>query len=191
MSSDHLWDQSHSSIGTSKYDVENWDPYENFEYRTNNVRFFWGWDICKNKWGSEIDNFIFILTWSGPHSTRVALRCPNWLLTNVVKPWEALRGPELSQLGCPDHSASSQGISRPLWCCEDHFRSVWICICLFRTPVLFCKYLSPLRLHKIGSVFKIYIWISVFRKKNGLEICSLVPEILDKQTFWRFFLNAL
>ena len=52
---------------------------------------------------------------------------------------------------------------------------------------LFCKHLSPLKEHKVGSVFKIYIWISVFRRKNSLEINLLVLEISNKQTFLPFF----
>ena len=42
---------------------------------------FWailgGWDICKTKRRSGIDKYIFIMTWSGHHSTRAALRCPD------------------------------------------------------------------------------------------------------------------
>ena len=35
-----------------------------------------------------------------------------------------------------------------------------------QNPILFCKYLSPLISHINGSVFRIYIWISVFRRKK-------------------------
>ena len=75
--------------------------------------------------------------------------------------------------------------------CEDRFRSVWICTCLFQNPVLFCKYLSSLKLHKIGSVFKIYIWILVYKWKKWFRnlligfgdikqtnICFETPSIL-------------
>ena len=97
-----------------------------------------GWDIYKTKRGSGIDKYIFILTWGGPHSTRVALRWPDWLLTAPVIPWEALRAPSCPNWylrGSPGHSGASRGISKPLWCCEDHLRPVWICTCIFRNPV--------------------------------------------------------
>ena len=65
-----------------------------------------GWDIYKTKPGSRIEKYIFILTWGGPHRTRVPLRWPDWLLTAPVIPWEALRGPQLPQL-------VAQGVSWP------------------------------------------------------------------------------
>ena len=46
-----------------------------------------GWDIYKTNGRSRIDKYIFIHTWSSPHSTRVALRWPNW-------PSHILRGPQ-------------------------------------------------------------------------------------------------
>ena len=57
------------------------------------------------------------------------------------------------------------------------------------------KYLSPLILHRKGFVFKIFTWISVFRRrKNGLEICFLVPEISKKYKrsilFWDTLYNC-
>ena len=73
----------------------------------------WGWDICKTKWGSEIHKFIFILTWSGPHNTGMARWCPNWPLTGLVIPWEALRGPKLPKL-------VSQGLAGPVRCQSGH-----------------------------------------------------------------------
>ena len=69
-----------------------------------------GWDICKTKMASEIQKFIFILTWSGPHSTGMALRCPNWPLTGL----EALRGLKLPKL-------VPQGLTGPVRCQSGHF----------------------------------------------------------------------
>ena len=40
---------------------------------------------------------------------------------------------------------------------------------LIKNPILFCKYLSPLKSHRNGFVFKIYIWTSVFRRKKQFE----------------------
>ena len=33
----------------------------------------------------------------------------------------------------------------------------------------------------------LHMYLSFQKKKNGLEICSLIPEILNKQTFEHFF----
>ena len=72
-----------------------------------------GWDICKTKPGSEIDKYIFILTWSGPHSLRVALRCPDWPLSGPDNPWEA----NFVKLGAPkglsgyDRASQEQALS--------------------------------------------------------------------------------
>ena len=40
---------------------------------------------------------------------------------------------------------------------------------LIQIPILFCKYLSPQKLHGNGFVFKICIWISIFRRKKLFE----------------------
>ena len=40
---------------------------------------------------------------------------------------------------------------------------------LIKNLLLFCKFLSPLKLHRNGFVLKICVWISVFRRKNRFE----------------------
>ena len=40
---------------------------------------------------------------------------------------------------------------------------------LIKNSILFCKFLSPLKSHRNGFVFKIYLWISVFRRKKQFE----------------------
>ena len=92
----------------------------------------------------------------------MALRCPNRLLT-------AARGPNWSLTGYLDQAGASRGILKPIWHCWDHFRSLPIWLCPFQNLILVCKHLSPLISHKNGSVFKIYIWISVFRRKKPFE----------------------
>ena len=72
--------------------------------------------ICKTKPGSKIDKYIFIRTWSSPHSTIVALRGPDQLLTGPAILWEALRGPKLPQL-------VSQGVSWPLRGLSGHLKA--------------------------------------------------------------------
>ena len=114
-------------------------------------------------------------------------------------PGHTLRGPQWPHVAPTGLSRGVWAIQRPVGASQGHSVSLRTTsgqyeyvLVSFQNPVLFCKYLSPLKSHKIGSVFKIYIWISVFREKNGLEICSLVLEILNKQTFERFFfLNSL
>ena len=92
-----------------------------------------------------------------------------------------------SLMGYLDQSGARKGILRPIWHCWDHFRSLPIWWYLFHNPILVCKYLSPLISNRIGSVFKIFICILVFRNKNGLEICFFVPEILNKSYSCIFF----
>ena len=43
----------------------------------------------------------------------------------------------------------------------EHFR--------LEKPVLFRKYLSPQKLQRNGSIFKICVWITVFRRKKLFE----------------------
>ena len=40
---------------------------------------------------------------------------------------------------------------------------------LIKNPILFCKYLSPRKLHRNGFIFKIFVWISVFGRKYRFE----------------------
>ena len=134
------------------------------------------------------------LKWSSQYQSGLEMTwlAPDWLLTAPVIPWEALRGPSCpnwSLRGCPGHSGASRGISKPLWCCEDHFRPVWICTCLFWNPFLFCKYLSFLKKHKIGSVFKIYMWISAFRRKKGFRNLFIGFGDIKQTNILTFFLK--
>ena len=38
----------------------------------------------------------------------------------------------------------------------------------YKSPILFCRYLGYLKTYRIVSVFKICVWISVFRRKKRL-----------------------
>ena len=63
-----------------------------------------------------------------------------------VIPWETFRShllPQLVSQGVSGPLRGHSGISRQLGGCEDHFRSVWICTCLFQNLVLFCNYFRP------------------------------------------------
>ena len=50
-----------------------------------------------------------------------------------------------------------------------HYETARIWIDLFQNHILFCKFLGPLISYRNGFVFKIYVWISVFRRKKGFE----------------------
>ena len=52
-------------------------------------------------------------------STRAALRCPDWLLTDLVIPLEAFRGPKLPQL-------VSKGVSGPLSGQSGHLKATLV-----------------------------------------------------------------
>ena len=55
-------------------------------------------------------------------------------------------------------------------------------------PTPLCMFLSP----SYRVLYLKFTYGSQFsEEKNDLEICSLVPEILNKQTFERFCLKAL
>ena len=83
-----------------------------------------GWDICKPKWDSETDTIILVMTWSGLSCARLASRCPYWSLPGLYNPWETSLGNFGPHRVWPGQSAVSWGISRPVWYCENHFRSV-------------------------------------------------------------------
>ena len=40
---------------------------------------------------------------------------------------------------------------------------------LIKNPILCCKYISPQKLHRNRFVFKICVWISIFRRKKRFE----------------------
>ena len=85
---------------------ENWDPYVNFKYRTNFVLFSGAEKFTKQN-VVVVDKYIFILTLSCPHITRVVLWWTDGLLTGPIITSEPLRGPKLAQ-------PVSQGVSGPL-----------------------------------------------------------------------------
>ena len=58
---------------------------------------------------------------------------------------------------------------------------------LIKNPILFCKYLTPQKLHRNGFVFKILVWIWIFKRKNNFNVWYLVADILSKvggSIFW-------
>ena len=61
----------------------------------------------------------------------------------------------------------------------------------FQNPILVCKYLSPLISHRNGSVFKIYIWISVFRRKKQFRNLFLGSRDIIHIQKVHFFGDAL
>ena len=146
-----------------------------------------GWDIRETKRGSGRDKYTFILTWSGPHNTRVALRCPDWFLTGLRGP----KGPQVAPTGLPRGVRATQGTVR---ISQGHSGDVRTTsgqyeyvLVYSRTPYCFPNISAPQNRTKLVLYSK-FTYVSQFsEEKNGLEICSLVPEIFNKQTFERFF----
>ena len=93
---------------------------------------------------------------------RVTPDCPRFTLRGPNRP-------QVAPTGLSGGVWASQGRSRPIWLCSDHFRSFRIWLCQFRKPILFCKYLSPLKSQRNGLVLWIYIWILVFRRKKHFK----------------------
>ena len=64
---------------------------------------------------------------------------------------------------------------------------IWV-LTTIKNPILFCKFLSPLKSRRNGFVFKIYIWISVFSRKKRCENSMLgCREIFKINTAPFFF----
>ena len=60
---------------------------------------------------------------------------------------------------------------------------------LIKNPILFCKYFGPLILDRSGFVFKICVWISVFRRKKQFENPMLGCQEICKINTAPFFLK--
>ena len=59
---------------------------------------------------------------------------------------------------------------------------------LIKNSILICKFLSPLKLHRNGVVFKIYVWISVFRRKKTIwKSDTWLPRYLLNKHWTIFF----
>ena len=88
-------------------------------------------------------------------------------------------------LHLPRTTSSWKGFPWEISCANIFFGHFW------NQKISFCCKLSFCFFWLSGSVFKIYIWNSVFRRrKNGREICFLVSEILNKYKRY-LFLDAL
>ena len=140
-----------------------------------------GRDIYKTKCGSETDQFIFALSHSGLKTAKFSPSSKNWPKT----------GPDSSQV-------TPSGPSNPIWLNKYYD---WFILIIFKNfgssksnnlsfdqnhliknPILFCKYLSPRILHRNCSVFKIYRWISVFRRKK--QFVNLLHGLQAKLYLW-------
>ena len=60
---------------------------------------------------------------------------------------------------------------------------------LIKNPILFCKFLSSLKSHRNGFVFKICVWISVFRRKQTCKTPILGCRDICKISTATFFLK--
>ena len=55
---------------------------------------------------------------------------------------------------------------------------------LFQNPILFCKYLGTLLSHRNGSVCKMCVGISVFRRKKLFENRILGCRDIKQKSYW-------
>ena len=58
-----------------------------------------------------------------------------------------------------------------------------------KSPILFCGYLGYLKSYKIGSVFKIFMWISVFRRKKWCRNLFIGSGDIKQTNIVAFFLK--
>ena len=139
-----------------------------------------------------MDKVISGIIWSGFNSARLDLRCTNWPLCGPGHPWET----SLSNSG---PLRASQGMIRSVRVELGHLKAILVLWGTLQVSMNMNLSISEpnfvLQISQSPNIaqkwFCIpYIWILVFRrKKNDLEICSLIPEILNKQAFERFFLK--
>ena len=70
-----------------------------------------------------------------------------------------------------------------------HCETTQIWIDLFQNRILFCKYLGPQISHRNGFVFKICVWISVFRRKKRFKNPILGYRDIKQKPSLIFFVN--
>ena len=113
-----------------------------------------------------------------------------WLaISHTVRPWGAP--------SCPNQLSgviqASLGNKRTIWLCWNHFKSKWIWTCVFQSPILFCKYLSSLKLLRNDFVFRIYRWISVLGRKklfgNPFLGCWDISQRIKYNSNYTFFMG--
>ena len=174
------------------FSSENWDPYENIEYRT----------ISMQIQGAELfvkPNLVPKETSSFSYWPEVVLRALEWscegltgtwlAISHTVRPWGAP--------SCPNQLSgviqASLGNKRTIWLCWNHFKSKWIWTCVFQSPILFCKYLSSLKLLRNDFVFRIYRWISVLGRKklfgNPFLGCWDISQRIKYNSNYTFFMG--
>ena len=149
-----------------------------FSWKLRSIRKFWiqnhfcaifrGRDIYKTKCSSETGNsnlYCLIvasktqnLRQALPITPRQALEASKWLLVGLVTLTDWIDVITVFILIIFKICGSSK--SNNLSFDQNH---------LTKNPILFCKFLSPQKSHRNGFVFKIFVWIPVFRRKNWFE----------------------
>ena len=147
------------SIGFSNnfFSPENWDPYKKFEYKTNSVRFF-GVEIFAKQNGILIKTQIIwyrALTYFENVYDKNSYNI--YQSVWVTRPTRSHLGAIRTRLG------PVGGVWHKCCCFEATMR-----IDLFQNCISFCKYLGLLISHRNGFVFKIFVWISLFRRKKKI-----------------------
>ena len=140
-----------------------------FKWKLRSIHKFWtqnhswgisrGWDTCETKkfsWLGNCDKNSNYLFWKQSRSKT------EWNLFKQLGLLEPIRTIwELSGLVWASWGSLGQVIG--FW---GHYEIVWILIDLFQKRILYHKYLGRIKSDRNGFVFKICIWISVFRRKS-------------------------
>ena len=125
-----------------------------------------GQDIYETKCGSETDQFIFTLSHSGLKTGKCVQTSANWPKTALIAPKWLLVGLVTQTNWIDIKTVFILGVFKMYRTSKLNNFSVDHNNILIKDPILFCMFLSSLKLHRNGFVFKICVWISVFRRKN-------------------------
>ena len=143
-----------------------------FCIQNNFFAILWGRDISKTKCGFlKYDN---VITFSFYFELLHILK-DGWNENNYKTSWSVwvTWGLRVLIRGYQGHSGASPRSVRVSWGFSEAATATvgeYEYEFLLHNPILFVKYLSPLKKHRNGSVFKICVWISVFRRKKRFVI---------------------
>ena len=155
-------------IFKSFFSPENWDPYAHFEYKTIFVRLK-GAEKCakQNAVLKQINSYLYCHI--------LALKPQNFRQAPQTGPRWALIAPKLLLLGLVTQTDWIDVITITFLiifkiCGSSRLNNLsFYQNHRIKNPILFREFLGPLWSYKNGSVFKMTVWISVFRRKKRFE----------------------
>ena len=128
-----------------------------------------GGEIWNTKYGSEVDKFIIIFIYSVSYGLRVAPSYPkrpqlgpDWSWEPLIDHWR----PKLLELVNKFHIFFILIALQNMQWLKILRKFGFITSTFRKSPILFCTYLSYLKSYRNVSVFKICVWILVFRRKK-------------------------